>query len=214
MDGDIAPLSDLVDLAKQHECELLVDEAHATGVLGEQGRGALESLPADNCVKIGTLSKALGAQGGFVCGSRSLISWLINRARPYIFSTALAPPLAAAARRGVAIVAAEPDRRRRLLAFADLLREQLRSAGIGDTGSCSQIVPLVIGEAADAMRLSRLLEERGLFVPAIRPPSVPDGTARLRISLTAAHSKEDVIRLVEALQQCQIPMRGRRHAHG
>lgn len=195
MDGDLAPLPDLYDLAGRHDCLLLLDEAHATGVLGETGRGATELFPppatlaADAVIKVGTLSKALGAQGGFVCGSKRLVAWLVNHARPYIFSTALAPPAAAAARTAVGLVQAEPERRRHLLALAALLRTRLGLEGWG------AIVPVVVGAARAALRLSRLLEARGLLVPAIRPPSVPEGTARLRISLTAGHTVEEVERL-------------------
>jgi 8-amino-7-oxononanoate synthase len=209
MDGDLAPLSDLTGAARRYDCQLLIDEAHATGILGESGRGATELLPAsqrwdgDRFIKIGTLSKALGAQGGFVCGSRRLIEWLVNRARPYIFSTALTPPAAAAARRAVAIVRKEPQRRQRLLKLADHLRGQLRALGFPETNSRCQIVPFVVGDSAEAVRFSKRLEECGLLVPAIRPPSVPEGTARLRISLTAAHTEADVARLVEALATCR-----------
>jgi 8-amino-7-oxononanoate synthase len=205
MDGDLAPLADLLDLAQRHDTLLVIDEAHATGVLGEDGRGVSESIPrtaldSDRIIKVGTLSKALGAQGGFVCGSRGLVEWLENRARPYIFSTALAPPVAAAARRAVALVRQEPERRRQLLALAAQLRDQLRDLGYPESRSCCQIVPLIIGDAAEAVELSRRLEQQGLLVPAIRPPSVPVGTARLRISLTAGHSEEDIHRLTGALQ--------------
>jgi 8-amino-7-oxononanoate synthase len=184
---------------------LVVDEAHATGVLGDRGGGLTEllrtrlSVDADKLIKVGTLSKALGSQGGFVCGPRSLIELLINRARPYIFSTALPPPAAAAARCALGIVAEEPERRRRLSQLGELLRGQLRSASFAGSGSC-QIVPVVVGKSRAAMRLSAQLQEHGFLVPAIRPPSVPEGTARLRISLTAGHSEEDIIRLVSALQ--------------
>ena len=154
----------------------------------------------EQIIKIGTLSKALGAQGGFVCGSRSLIDWLVNTARPYIFSTALAPTAAAAARRAVALVQEEPERRRHLLGLADLLREQLCQVGFPDTGSRCQIVPVVVGQSRTALAFSARLEEQGLLVPAIRPPSVPEGTARLRISLSAGHSEQDVARLAEALK--------------
>ena len=215
MDGHIAPLADLLDLGRRHDCRLLIDEAHATGILGENGRGALESLPEDErWIKVGTLSKALGAQGGFVCGSRLLTNWLVNRARPYVFSTALAPPAAAAARQALAIVIDEPERRRHLLALADFLRHQLRASDFGDGGSCCHIVPLIVGGAAQTVRLSRMLADRGFLVPAIRPPSVPVGTARLRISLTAAHNEDDVSQFVEALQQCREHLRGKKHAHG
>jgi len=206
MDGDLAPLAELVELAERFDCLLLIDEAHATGVLGEQGRGVTDSLSpgswsAERIIKMGTLSKALGAQGGFVCGPRRLIAWLVNQARPYIFSTALSPPIAAAARRAVAIARQEPERRRRVLSLAKRLRRELRELGciVGD--SLCQIVPLIVGEARHAVALSCRLEELGLLVPAIRPPSVPKGSARLRISLTAGHTEEDVIQLVAALRQ-------------
>jgi 8-amino-7-oxononanoate synthase len=211
MDGDFAPLTDLLDLGQRFDCFLVLDEAHATGVLGEQGRGLTELLlpqtsneqrttDNDRIIKIGTLSKALGAQGGFVCGSHALIDWLVNTARPYIFSTALAPPAAAAARRAVALAQQEPERRRHLLGLADLLREQLCRVGFPDTGSRCQIVPVVVGKSRTALAFSASLEEQGLLVPAIRPPSVPEDTARLRISLSAGHSEQDVARLAEALK--------------
>lgn len=201
MDGDFAPLSALLELAQRHACPLVLDEAHATGVLGENGRGLSAGCQAENVIKIGTLSKALAAQGGFVCGSRRLIDWLVNRARPYIFSTALAPPVAAAARRAVQIVETEPERRRHLLQLADSLRDQLRDLGFPESGSRCQIVPVIVGEPAAAVELSQRLEVEGLLVPAIRPPSVPPGTSRLRISLTAGHTHEDVQRLVGALSR-------------
>jgi 8-amino-7-oxononanoate synthase len=205
MDGDLAPLAGLAELAARHDTLLLIDEAHATGVLGESGRGLTDTLPPGACdpdrlVKVGTLSKALGAQGGFVCGTRRLVEYLVNRARPYIFSTALAPPAAAAARRAVAIVRAEPERRR-VLVLAELLRDELRARGRSPGESRCQIVPVIVGEPTAALRLSEQLEERGLLVPAIRPPSVPEGTARLRISVTAGHSDEDVKRLAAALEE-------------
>lgn len=205
MDGDLAPLADLADLVQRHDALLMIDEAHATGVLGEKGQGALEMVSpsarpdADRLLKVGTLSKALGSQGGFTCGSRLLIDWLVNHARPYIFSTALAPPAAAAARRAVRIVEREPERRLQLQRLAKLLRERLLAHGFPKTRSCCQIVPILVGEARTALDWSARLEEMGLLVPAIRPPSVPEGTARLRVSLTAGHTEEDVERLVAAL---------------
>ena len=207
MDGDLAPLADLIDLAGRYDCLLVVDEAHATGVLGEKGQGllsaqcsVLSSQYTEHIIKIGTLSKALGSQGGFVCGSRRFIQWLVNRARPYIFSTALAPPAAAAARRAIRIVVAEPDRRRHLLQLAERLREQLGNLGYPSTSSRCQIVPVIVGAPQAARKLSRRLESCGLLVPAIRPPSVPEGTSRLRISLTAGHTAEDIEQLIEALR--------------
>jgi 8-amino-7-oxononanoate synthase len=205
MDGDLAPLAGLLELAERFDCVVLLDEAHATGVLGEHGRGLTDLLasglfPSERIVKVGTLSKALGSQGGFVCGSRRLIAWLVNHARPYIFSTALAPPAAAAARCGVALVQAEPERRRHVLGLTEHLRNALRHLGKPIGASCCQIVPMIVGEARAAASLAHRLEEQGLLAPAIRPPSVPEGTARLRISLSAGHSMEDVDRLIVALR--------------
>ncbi len=201
MDGDLAPLPALLDVARRHDALVVLDEAHATGVLGEGGRGVseLSGVAGGRLVKVGTLSKALGAQGGFVVGPRRLIDWLVNHARPYIFSTGLAPPVCAAARRAVRVVETEPQRRRRVLELADLLRARLRRHGFAETTSRCQIVPVIVGAARDAVRWSARLEADGLLVPAIRPPTVPDGTARLRISLTAGHAEDDVLRLAELL---------------
>ena len=201
MDGDWAPLPEILKLAQKHDALLLVDEAHATGVLGEHGRGltefllGLECLAHSRLIKVGTLSKALGSQGGFVCGTRMLIEGLVNRCRPYIYSTGLAPPSAAAARRALRVVQEEPDRRRHLLALASVLRTRLQNLGYSNMPSRSQIVPVIVGDASAAMELSARLAERGFLVPAIRPPSVPEGTSRLRISLTAGHTEDDVERL-------------------
>jgi 8-amino-7-oxononanoate synthase len=206
MDGDWAPLPDLLDLARAHDALLLIDEAHASGVLGSHGRGLTELLlphlaPDDErIIKVGTLSKALGSQGGFVCGGQALIDWLINRCRPYIYSTALAPPAAAAATRAVAIVQNEPARRQRLLALGDFLRARLRAAGFAETGSRCHIVPVIVVDASESMDLSRHLAGHGILAPAIRPPSVPHRTSRLRISLSTGHSEEDVEQLVAQLE--------------
>jgi 8-amino-7-oxononanoate synthase len=212
MDGDLAPVPELCDLARRHDCLFVLDEAHATGVLGEDGRGLYSPLTAHHSpfvIKIGTLSKALGAQGGFVCSSPKLVDWLVNRARPYIFSTALAPPIAAAARRAVRIVETEPERRQHVLTLAEKLRSQLVEMGYPETNSKCQIVPVIVGEPERALRLSKQLEEDGLLVPAIRPPSVPAGTSRLRISLTAGHTDKDVERLARALNRHSQIVRAR-----
>jgi 8-amino-7-oxononanoate synthase len=191
MDGDFAPLAQLLELAERFDALLVVDEAHATGVIGCHGRGVTDLLPdtckRDRVIKVGTLSKALGAQGGFVAGSRTLVDYLVNFARPYVFSTALAPPSAAAAGRAIRIVQQEPERRHMVLELAALLRQKLEQIGCGVGGSNCQIVPVIVGEPRAASALSK-------------PPSVPDRTARLRISLTARHSEEHVMRLVDALK--------------
>ena len=206
MDGDLADLAGLLRLAREHDALLLLDEAHATGVLGEHGRGLTDSLPPgdaqdERLIKLGTLSKALGSQGGFVASSGRLIDWLVNHARPYIFSTALAPPSAAAARRALSLVLKEPERRRHVLVLAETLRQRLRALGLSVGPSACQIVPVLVGNAQAAVDLSLRLEGHGLLVPAIRPPSVPDGTSRLRISLSAGHTEGDIERLVEALRR-------------
>jgi 8-amino-7-oxononanoate synthase len=201
MGGDVAPLAELARLANYWRAMLLVDEAHATGVLGEQGRGVCELAGVDSksVIKVGTLSKALGSIGGFVAGSRLLIEWLANRARPYVFSTAMPAAAAAAALQVIDMVREEPQRRRRVLALAGELGRQLVSAGILKSLPQSQIVPVVLGDPQRTMAASRELRQRGFFVPGIRPPSVPQGRSLLRISLTSEHTQEDVERLVGAL---------------
>ena len=211
MDGDVAPLAQLSDLAQQHDAMLLVDEAHATGVFGAHGRGLCEYLGVEgpHVIRIGTLSKALGAAGGFVCGSRSLIEWLANRARSYVFSTAQPASIAAAAVAALDVVQQEPERRGKLLAAAAQLRRRLRELGVALTpptfveGSLAaidtQIIPLYLGEPAAAVQLSAALRRRGDWVPAIRPPSVPNGQSLLRISLTAAHTAEQITGLIETV---------------
>lgn len=201
MDGDLAPLADLADVCRRHDAMLLVDEAHATGVFGPQGRGVAEQMGVEQhvSVRVGTLSKALGCAGGFVAGSRSLVEWLVNRARPYVFSTAMPAPVAAAARAAVEVVRSEPEPRRQLLARAEALRRRLIEAGWRVGASASQIVPVVVGEPARAVGLAAKLREQGLFVPAVRPPTVPDGESCLRISLTTGHDDAMIDRLLAAM---------------
>ncbi len=201
MHGDLAPLPELARLAEAYDCMLLIDEAHATGVLGEHGRGVAELMGVEDRVhvRVGTLSKALGCHGGFVSGSRRLIEWLVNRARSYVFSTASPPAGAAAALAALDVVTSEPQRRARLLETAATLRGRLRDQG-WDTGrSESQIVPIFVGDSATALRLAAELREAGLWVPAIRPPTVPPGQACLRVSLSYAHTPEMVERLSESI---------------
>lgn len=201
MDGDLAPLGELVELAYRYEAMLLVDEAHATGVFGAGGRGAAEHLGVekDIPVRIGTLSKALGSVGGFVVGSCRLIEWLVQRARPYLFSTAPPAAMAAAAMAALEIVQQEPSRRRSLLESAKYVRTELRRQGWRLGPSVSQIIPIIVGRAEMALELSAALADRGLFVPPIRPPAVPEGESCLRISLCASHSPGMIDALLEAL---------------
>jgi 8-amino-7-oxononanoate synthase len=197
MDGDLAPLVELADLAERYDAMLMVDEAHATGVLGKSGRGLAEQLGVERRVDVhvGTLSKALGSVGGFVAGSRALIDWLMNRARPYVFSTASPPAASAAAIASLDIVAAEPWRRTELLAKAERLRERLRGEGWNVGNSSSQIIPVFIGDPGETMNLAARLRSSGLWVPGIRPPSVPAGESLLRISLSFGHTDEMLGRL-------------------
>ncbi len=207
MDGDLAPLVELADLAERFDAMLLIDEAHATGVLGSRGRGVAELLGVESRVhvRIGTLSKALGSVGGFVAGSRSLVEWLANRARPYVYSTAQPAAASAAALAAIDIVESEPRRRETLLARAKSLRDELHSRGWNTGASASQIIPIMVGDPRRAMELSSRLRERGLWVPAIRPPTVPEGEACLRVSLTAGHTEEMIAALLAALDTPRPP---------
>ncbi len=201
MDGDLAPLAELADLAARHGAMLMIDEAHATGVFGPAGCGVAEQLGVAGRidVRVGTLSKALGSVGGFVAGSRALIEWLVNRARSYIFSTAAPAATAAAALAALDIVAAEPARRQLLLAQAETLRQALTAQGWNVGRSASQIIPIIVGEPLRALELSAQLRQRGLLAPAIRPPTVPEGEACLRISLTSGHTPAMLDALLSAL---------------
>jgi 8-amino-7-oxononanoate synthase len=207
MDGDLAPLRRLAELAAKYDAMLLVDEAHATGVFGEHGRGVVEHFGLHDGVhvRIGTLSKALGTGGGFVCGRQSLIDWLANRARPYVFSTAQPAATSAAGVAALDVVASEPHRRRELLARAAALRARLQSQG-WQTGSCeSQIIPLYVGDPDQTMRLAARLRDAGYFIPGIRPPTVPAGESLLRISLCWHHGAEIIEKLPGDLARIGLP---------
>jgi len=213
MNGDAAPIGPLAEAAKRHDAVLIVDEAHALGVLGPRGRGLCAAAGVEPEVLIGTLGKALAAAGGFVASSRVLRDLLVNRARSFIFTTALPPPVAAAALAALEIVdGPEGDRRRALLHdHAANLAPRLAAlrrirAGAGDTEipaetvAGSPIQPFIVGSDADAVDLSAVLAHRRIFVPAIRPPTVPLGSARLRITLSASHTPADLDRLIAALR--------------
>ena len=202
MDGDAAPLTELFQLARLTQSMLLIDEAHATGVYGATGRGLCEEagLNGQECVKVGTLSKAIGSQGGFVAGTEALCDWIRNTSRPQMFSTALTPGACGAALESLRIINHEPDRRGRVRDLARQLRSELRAGGWEATGEVDcPIVPLIVGEPPAAMSLSQELLRHGFLVPAIRPPTVPRGTSRLRISLTADHTIDDIRRCATVL---------------
>ena len=201
MDGTIPPLADLCEIARRHGAILMVDEAHATGVFGDRGSGLVEHFGCSDGVhiRVGTLSKAVGAAGGFVAGHRRLLEWLRHKARAWIFSTAHPPAVAAAAPRAVHLLATEPERRRELLARATTFRDQLAARGLDRGGAEAQIVPIMAGLPAAAVALSARLADAGFFVPAIRPPSVPPGGALVRVSISWLHTEDDLARLCHAL---------------
>jgi len=201
MDGDTAPLVQLAEVAERHQAMLMIDEAHATGVFGPSGRGLaeLQEVEARIPIRVGTLSKAFGSHGGYVVGDQSLIDWLVNRARPYIFSTAAPAAVAAASIAALNIVVQEPQRRTALLERAAELRRRLTNAGWNVGHSASQIIPVIVGQAETALRLSAALKQKGIFAPAIRPPTVPKNEACLRISLSYSHTQQMIDQLINAL---------------
>ena len=206
MDGDVSPLPRLAALAQQHGAWLMVDDAHGLGVLGPHGGGSLEQEGLDALqvpILVGTLGKAFGTFGAFVAGDAVLIEYLLQRARTYIYTTAVPPAVAAATRAALRLVRAEGWRRERLHALVQRFRTAAAAHGLPLLPSSTPIQPLLVGEAGQALRLAEGLEARGFMVSAIRPPTVPGGTARLRITLCAAHRDEDVDALVAALAGLQ-----------
>jgi 8-amino-7-oxononanoate synthase len=202
MEGDLAPLPELIETAKKHGAMVMVDDAHALGVLGSSGGGALEhfGIGAERVdVVMGTMGKALGSSGAFVCGTEKLIDLLINRARTFIFTTGPAPSAAGAAMEALRLVKEEPWRRERVLKHAANVRAALAAKGIDVREGDAAIVPVIIGDPEKTMRAFEELLERGIFVQGIRPPTVPEGSSRLRINLSAAHSDEQVDKLEQAL---------------
>jgi len=194
MDGDIAPLAEIVDLAHEHGARIIVDEAHGTGAVGPGGRGAVHAAGVEGeiDVVIGTLGKALGAYGAYAACDRETAALLVNTARPFIFSTALPPPVVAGASAALSVLIEEPRRVERLQANAAVLRSALAAEGLDAGSSSTQIVPLVVGEAQVAMRVCELALEGGVFAQAIRPPTVPEGTSRLRMAVMASHTHEEL----------------------
>ncbi len=194
VDGDLAPLQEMVELKDRYGAMLMVDEAHATGVLGPEGEGLAAALGLTHRVEVhmGTFSKALGSLGGYVAGDRCLIDYLHNRARSFIYSTAMPPPVLGAIAGALDIVLMKPERRAYLLEQAEEFRRVLAQGGFDTLGSETQIVPVLVGENARTLEMSARLRERGLMAVALRPPTVPPGRARVRFSLSAAHSREDL----------------------
>ena len=203
MDGDLAPLPQLLDLAQRYDAWLVIDDAHGFGVLGAQGRGSLAhfNLPADpRILLMGTLGKAAGVGGAFVAGSEIAIEYLLQRARSYIFTTAAPPAMACALVKSLEIIADGDHLRRNLMTRIAQLRDGLATLPWQLLPSLTAIQPVVIGDNEAAVKCATALWERGLWVPAIRPPTVPKGTARLRISVSAAHTTDDIDQLIDALK--------------
>lgn len=202
MDGDIAPLPGIIDLAERYGSLLMVDDAHATGVLGKDGRGTSEhfGLKGKVDIEMGTLSKAIGAEGGFIAGSKSLIDYLLNEARPFIFSTALSPGVVASALAAVDIILTEPERRVRLQNMSRRLYDELTSLGYTVTGGDTPIIGIICGEPEQATLLSKELHTYGIYAPAIRPPTVPIGTSRIRLTLMAEHREPHIDHVISAFK--------------
>ena len=202
MDGEKAPLKELSELSERFDASLIVDEAHATGLLGDHGRGLAEELDMEDrvAVHIGTLSKAIGTLGGFVAGSHELVDWLWNRARTQMFSTALPPSICAAAKCSLDIIAAEPNRRSELRDRACYVKNRLANAGIEvPSASGVPILPVILGSPERVLAAAKFLEHQGLLVAAIRHPTVPQSTDRLRLTLSALHKSQDIDRLIDGV---------------
>lgn len=200
MDGDLAPLEEIVSLAQQYDAWVMVDEAHATGVFGPHGSGLVEEFGLTGRVDIqmGTLGKALGCVGAFVAGSHELIDWLVNRARSFIYTTAIPPAVAVAVLAALDIVEQEPERRQQLWDNTRVLADGLRSLGYTLGATHSQILPVIIGEARETMVVAAAILQRGVFAHGIRPPTVPEGTSRIRVTPMATHTQDHLSRTLDA----------------
>ena len=205
MDGDIAPVPELLALCERYDAWLMLDDAHGFGVLGEHGEGTLAhfGVKSPRIIYMATLGKAAGVSGAFVAGEPELVEYLVQKARTYIFTTAMPPALAAALLAALPIIRAEPQRRAHLRSLVETLRTGLKLTKWHRDPSITPIQPLIVGSNEDALRASEKLRARGILVPAIRPPTVPQGTARLRITLSAAHKAEDVQRLIAAIHAAE-----------
>lgn len=204
MEGGVAPLREIVKVKDDFGARLMVDDAHGTGVIGEKGAGTASHCDVEGGVDIvmGTLSKALGSQGGFIAADAPIIDHLINASRPFIYSTGIAPPCAAAALAAIGVIQRDFDELSgRLKANADRLRSGLRKMGFSAPDGPTPIIPLVLGEAGAALRFADALMEGGVYAPAIRPPSVPEGGSRIRITVMATHTDEDMDFAIEAFRK-------------
>jgi len=203
MDGDVADLPQLLHLAEKYDARILLDDAHGTGTLGATGRGTVEHFGLENhsrIIHIGTLSKAIGGQGGFVAANQEIIDWLINQARPFIYTTALNPASCASAQKSFEIIERAPQMINQLRAITQQLAHGLQELGYSAILQPSPIIPVIIGEAQDALNLSNQLLQRGIWCPAIRPPTVPAGKSRLRLTANLSLTQEDITKVLSAFK--------------
>ncbi len=211
MDGDITPVKALVEIAEQYDALLLVDDAHGFGVLGELGHGILEQfdIRSERIIDIGTLGKAAGVSGAFICAQAPFIDWLIQKGRPYIYSTATPPAIAHALLKSLAIIESEEGkaRRRQLNQLITPWQNEMHFSDWEKVASCTPIQPVILGSNANVLAAAKLLNEMGYWIPAIRPPTVPAGSARLRITFSANHSIEELKNLIQALQKIEQQVR-------
>lgn len=206
MDGDIAPIPELMKLAEKYDAWLLIDEAHATGVLGQNGKGTLEHFnlkSSENLIQMGTFSKALGSLGGFIAGSKILIEFLRNTARTFFYSTSLPPGVVAASIKALEIVESQPEIRKKLWENTEKFKKGIRELNLDDLGSETPIIPILTGENERTLKLAEKLFENGIFVPAIRPPTVPKGKCRLRFTVMATHTEGQIERCLKILEKIE-----------
>ena len=203
MDGDLAPLPDLLTLCRQHEAALVIDDAHGTGVMGKNGRGTIEhfGLNPQDVIQMGTLSKAIGTGGGYIAGTADLKEYLLNTAKAFIYTTAQPPAIAAAASAAIRIIQHEPDRLERLRKNRDTLHASLTGLGFQLTETQSPILPIIVKSSETALKMSQALYEAGIYVPAIRPPTVPKNSSRLRLTVSSEHTEEQLETVVTAFRK-------------
>jgi glycine C-acetyltransferase/8-amino-7-oxononanoate synthase len=202
MDGDLAPLPELASLAQRYDATLYVDDAHGTGIMGSTGRGTLEHLGVEHEIRfqIGTLGKALGSSGAYIAGPRDMVEFLLNTARPFIFTTASPPSTAAAAVAALAVIQQNPERRARLWSNRQRLFHGLQRIGFRMTDTVSPILPILIGNAASTLNFAEQLLAHGVYAPAIRPPTVPNDTSRIRVTVTSEHTADHIDEALRAFE--------------
>ena len=216
MDGDLAPVKKLLEIAEEYDALLLVDDAHGFGVLGKQGHGILEqeNIYSDRIIYIGTLGKAAGVSGAFICAQDNFVEWLVQKGRPYIYSTATPPAIAHALLKSLEIIESDEGKQRRaqLHRLIDIWQQEMIFSTWEKISSCSPIQPLILGGNADALLAATLLDEAGYWIPAIRPPTVPVGSSRLRITFSANHSENDLRSLIKTLQLIERQVLEKNHS--